>query len=126
MVMKTGFNGADINLKEALLIKEEYVRCVKQVTKDIVLISVDPTDVLLANRLEVIHRFKDSDFGNIQKYQFVPVPQFSLETLPFVVVNGHKTINILNLSKFTMQPLVQAPVELIQSSHISMFFRKET
>ena len=38
---------------------------------------------------------------------FLPVPGFDLETFPFIIVSGRKSIKILNVNTNYMEPLVK-------------------
>ena len=72
------------------------------------------TDLLIVYNFEVLHRVVESDLGNNDKFQILPLPGYDPETLPLVVMSGRKSLNILNMKTFAMQPLVQTPLYTFQ------------
>ena len=61
------------------------------------IINLDPTDLLITKKMQVITRVNDPDAGNSVKNQITMLPCFDVDTLPFIAFSGFKTLNILNI-----------------------------
>ena len=72
-VVKCSFNSADKEFQlidpaaNALLLKQECVRSIKEYAFNKLLISLDPKDLLLVDNMQVQCRIEDPDAGNISK-----------------------------------------------------------
>ena len=77
---------------------------------DRLIIHINPNDLLITKDWSVIHRIDDPDKGNTTKYQLALIPSFDETSLPFVLMSGVKSLNIVNVKKFNIQPLVLSPI----------------
>ena len=87
------------------------------------IIYLDPTDLLISKKTQLIKRVSDPDAGNVQKEQIAMLPSFDPE-FPFLAFSGYKTLNILNIKTQTMQILIDAPVVAYPGQQ-AFFFKKE-
>ena len=86
----------------SLLILNEYVISVLETSPNNLIVHLFNTDLLIAYNFKVLHRVVESDPGNTSKDQILPLPGYDPETLPFVVMSGRKSLNILNVKIFKM------------------------
>ena len=81
---------------------------------DKILLHMDPTDLLIVHDWEVVSGIIQEPYpGNDQKYLMAALPGFDIETFPFVVVSGRKTINLVNVKEGRMQIFVHEPCKCI-------------
>ena len=85
-------------------------------------IHLDPTDLLISKKTQLIKRVSDPDAGNVTKYQIAMLPSFDPE-FPFLAFSGEKTLNILNIETQTIQTLIDSPV-VAYSGQQAFFFKK--
>ena len=83
-----------------------------------------PVDLLLLDNWQVTGYITDSQKGNLYKTWIAPLPDFDLDTFPFLVVSGRESFNLVNLKVRQMQILVQAPCKN-HGAQEAFFFRKE-
>ena len=88
------------------------------------LVCVDPVDILVINKWCVTNRISD-DQGNTLKYQLLPISGYDYDTLPFVVSSGSKSINLINVKSTTIQPLVQASTDCYAGQSVAFFKAEE-
>ena len=55
----------------------------------------------------IIHDISDPNPGNNSKSQVIPIPEFNIDSLPFLVFNGAQTFNLLNLKQGRMEELIK-------------------
>ena len=67
---------------------------------------VSPTDLLVIIDWEVTAYIHDQQTGNHYKTWFAPLPDFDVDTFPFLVVSGRESFNLINLKEKYMQKLI--------------------
>ena len=105
------------------MIRKAQVKQVVEFELGDMIIYLDPTDLLISKKTQLIKRVSDPDAGNTQKEQITMLPSFDPE-FPFLAFSGQKTLNILNIKTQTMQPLIDSPV-YAYSGQQAFFFKKE-
>ena len=73
------------------------------------LLYIKAKDLLLAANGHITKRIEDPDEGNGQKFWFSPLPEFDVETFPFVISSGLETFKIVNVKTGYMQDLIKTP-----------------
>ena len=105
------------------MIRKAQVKQVYEFELGDMVIYLDPTDLLISKKTELIKRVSDPDAGNVHKEQIMMLPSFDPE-FPFLAFSGHKTLNILNIETQKMQTLIDSPV-VAYSGQQAFFFKKE-
>ena len=61
------------------------------------IVHVSPADLLLIVDWRLYSYISDEHKGNHYKTWFAPLPDFNVETFPFIVVSGRESFNLVNL-----------------------------
>ena len=85
------------------------MRKIYEYATDKLLIHMCPTDLLIVDGMQVLHRIEESD--NIEKRWFKVLPVSNEETFPFIAMSGFNSLNLLNTEKRTIQPLIKTPIK---------------
>ena len=95
----------------SLIIRQDYVEAIYEYATDKMIVHLRPKDLLIINKMQVCKRIEEDDPSNVCKYQMTTLPNFNEDILPFIALSGGKSLNLLNLAKGTMQPLILAPIQ---------------
>ena len=79
-----------------------------------ILLHMDPTDLLIVHDWEAVKGIIEEPHpGNDQKFFMTTLPGFDIDTFPFVVTSGRKSINLVNVKEGRMQIFVHEPCKCI-------------
>ena len=93
--------------KSSIILKNESVYSALEYGVNKLMISLHLTDLLIVHNWKAVVTIGDSNPSNFQKYWLAPLPGFDLESFPFVAVSGSETFNIINVSEYTQEQLIQ-------------------
>ena len=91
-----------------MLLKNEGVYSILEFAVNRMIISVQLTDLLIAHDWQVVNSIRDGNLGNTQKCWMALLPGFDRETFPFIISSGLETFNLINVKKYTQEPLIHA------------------
>ena len=89
------------------------------------ILSLLPTDLVIIHNWEVVSVIYKIQPGNITKHWFAPLPDFDIETYPFLVCSGRENFMLINVERFTIEQLVLAPCMNVRSQE-AFFFKDES
>ena len=117
-----------VNIKsESLLFKKELIFDVCEYEERKMIVSnYNQNHLYIVHNWSVVHKLTDPDPKNITKRSFTLFPDFDPVKLPFIVVCGESSINIVNVAKAHEDVLIKAKTSTYErAAQTSCFFTKE-
>ena len=72
------------------------------------ILIVQFTDFIIVKNWNVIHEIADPNPLNTGKHSMLALPDFNVESLPFLVCSGARTINMINVKQGRMEEFIAA------------------
>ena len=103
---KVLYEGIESN---SMLLKKTIVKGMLEFAPNKLLVHIYPKDMLVIHNWDVVHNIVESNPGNNTKNWFFTMPQFNIETFPFVITTGIETSTLVNVRDGTSQVLMKTP-----------------
>lgn len=94
--------------EKGFIIENERVDYAAQCDETTVMVMLKPSDILVISNWRYIQRIIDPQSGNEFKRFMSPLPGTDLRRLPFLLVTGKESLNMISGEKKQMQVLVNA------------------
>ena len=93
----------------AIKIHRETIMYASEIAEGRHLIHIYMKDLLITHNWAVTRRVIETDTDNTIKNYMVPFPGFDIDSLPYVVVSGMKTMKLVNMASGEIETLIPDP-----------------
>ena len=96
------------------LLKNEIVESVLEYASNKMAVSLQsPADLLILHDWVVVKYIKMSTIGDNRKHWVATLPNFDIETFPFIACSGKKAISLINVKTFHSEVLINTSSQSI-------------
>ena len=85
-----------------MLIKDEKVEAIFEYSHDKLIMSLYPTDIIIAHNFKVVKIIYKIQPGNFNKHWIVPLPGFDEVEFPFLLCSGRQNFTLINVGRYKM------------------------
>ena len=115
----------DTEGESAITLRKEAVNGLLEYAYNKVLISIEPTDILVTENWQPIRVLFRMQRTNSEKYFMRQFPQFDVREFPFVLCSGKDNYSIINVRDYKMQNFIIAPCLNARSQQAFFFLDQE-
>ena len=100
--------------KHSLLLSQEIVNATFEYATEQMIVSLAMTDLLIVREWNPIKLIMRNSEGNINKFNFLPLPGFNVGKYPFIICSGFEHISLINVRELFMQVFIKEPCNSVR------------
>ena len=92
--------------KNSMFIHNEFVKAVFEYTFNKIILSLDPSKLLIVENWKPIRIIPPDFKGNTDKFYLLPHPEFDEFYFPFMICSGFYQYELINVRDFTIEKFI--------------------